>query len=54
MDYNLKMSKMLDFIAGLFVIAWAIGFLYYSLGALVHLLLLIAVALVVIRLNKEK
>jgi hypothetical protein len=53
-DLDFKMSKILYVIAALFLIAWAIGFLYCGLGALIHLLLLVSMILVIIKLVKEK
>ena len=48
------MSKILYGIAILFLIMWAIGFFVYSLGVIIHLLLLVAVIVVIIKIIKEK
>lgn len=48
------MSKILYGLAILFLIVWAIGFFVYSLGLIVHLLLLAAVVIVIIKIIKEK
>ena len=37
-------------LAVIFVIAWAIGFFVYSLGALIHILLVLAVIAILLRL----
>lgn len=44
------MSNLLYIIAVILVIAWAIGFLGYSAGGLIHILLVIAVIAVIFRL----
>ena len=44
------MGNILYLIAVILVIAWAIGFLGYSAGGLIHILLVIAVIAVVLRL----
>ncbi len=44
------MSNLLYIIAVILVIAWAIGFLGYSAGGLIHILLVIAVIAVLFRL----
>lgn len=44
------MSNLLYVIAVIFVIAWALGFFVYSLGSIVHLLLIIAVIAILLRL----
>ncbi len=47
------MSKILNVLAILFLIAWIIGFFIYSLGLIVHLLLLAAVIVVIIEIIKD-
>ena len=44
------MSNLLYAIAIIFVIAWALGFFVYSLGSVVHILLVIAVIAILLRL----
>lgn len=44
------MGNILYVIAVILVIAWAIGFLGYSAGGLIHILLVIAIIAVVLRL----
>jgi hypothetical protein len=44
------MGNILYLIAVILVIAWAIGFLGYSAGGLIHILLVIAIIAVVLRL----
>jgi len=44
------MGNLLYFIAIILVIAWAIGFFAYSLGSVIHILLVIAVIAVILRL----
>ncbi len=44
------MSNLLYVIAVILIIGWAIGFVGYSAGGLIHVLLVIAVVAVVIRL----
>ncbi len=48
------MSNLLYTIAVILVIAWAIGFFAYSVGNIIHLLLLIALIAVILRLIKGK
>jgi hypothetical protein len=43
------MNSILYLIAVLLVILWAIGFFVYSAGALIHLLLVIAVIAILLR-----
>lgn len=45
-----NMGSLLYVIAVILVIAWAIGFLGYNAGGLIHILLVIAVIAVVLRL----
>ena len=44
------MGNILYIIAVILVIAWAIGFIGYSAGGLIHILLVIAVIAIVLRL----
>ncbi|CAN5144842.1 hypothetical protein BH09BAC5_BH09BAC5_28280 [soil metagenome] len=44
------MGNLLYFIAVILIIAWAIGFLGYNAGGLIHILLVIAVVAVLLRL----
>lgn len=44
------MGNLLYVIAVILVIAWAIGFLGYSAGGLIHILLVIAVIAIILRL----
>lgn len=46
----IKMGNLLYVIAVILVIAWAIGFIGYSAGGLIHILLVIAVIAIVLRL----
>lgn len=43
------MSNLLYIIAVVLVIAWAIGFIGYSAGGLIHILLVIAVIAILVR-----
>lgn len=44
------MGNLLYFIAVIILIFWAIGFFGYAIGGLIHLLLVLALVLVVVRL----
>jgi len=44
------MGNLLYIIAVILLIGWAIGFFAYSLGAMIHLLIVIAVIVVLIRI----
>jgi hypothetical protein len=48
------MSNLLYTIAVILVIFWAIGFFAYSAGAIIHILLVIAVIAILFRLIKGK
>ncbi len=48
------MGNLLYAIAVILVIAWAIGFLGYHVGSLIHILLVIAVIAVVLRIIQGK
>ncbi len=55
--YNLKqinMGNLLYTIAVILIIFWAIGFFAYSVGAIIHILLVIAVIAVLLRLIQGK
>jgi hypothetical protein len=43
------MSNLLYFIAVILVIAWAIGFVGYNVGGIIHILLVIAIIAVIFR-----
>jgi len=44
------MGNLLYFIAVILVIAWAIGFFAFSMGSVIHILLVIAIIAVILRL----
>lgn len=44
------MGNLLYIIAVILIIAWAIGFIGYSLGGLIHVLLVIAVIAILLRI----
>ncbi|MDL2141969.1 lmo0937 family membrane protein [Flavobacterium tructae] len=48
------MSNLLYTIALVLVILWALGFFVYSLGSIIHILLVIAVIAVLLRLIKGR
>jgi len=48
------MGSLLYFIAVLLIIAWAIGFFAYSVGGMIHILLVIALIAVIFRLIQGK
>lgn len=50
--HNLVMGNLLYIIAVILVIAWAIGFLGFHAGGIIHILLVIAVIAFVIKLIK--
>lgn len=43
------MSNLLYIVAVILIIAWAVGFIGYSAGGLIHVLLVIAVIAVIVR-----
>ncbi|UPT68298.1 MAG: lmo0937 family membrane protein [Sphingobacteriales bacterium JAD_PAG50586_3] len=47
------MGNLLYIIAVILIIAWAIGFLGYHAGGLIHILLVIAVVAVLLRIIRE-
>ncbi|MDZ7740016.1 MAG: lmo0937 family membrane protein [Bacteroidales bacterium] len=48
------MGNLLYIIAVILIIAWAIGYIGYSAGGLIHVLLVIAVIAIVIKLLQGK
>ncbi|MBP6754552.1 MAG: lmo0937 family membrane protein [Bacteroidia bacterium] len=48
------MSNLLYTIAIIFIIFWGVGFFVYSAGALIHILLVIAVIAILLRLIQGK
>jgi hypothetical protein len=48
------MSNLLYTIAVILIIFWAIGFFAYSVGAIIHILLVIAVIAILLRLIQGK
>jgi hypothetical protein len=48
------MGNLLYLIAVILVIAWAIGFIGYSLGGLIHILLIIAIIAVLLRIIRGR
>jgi hypothetical protein len=44
------MGNLLYIIAVILIIAWAIGFIGYSLGGLIHVLLVIAIVAILLRI----
>lgn len=53
-NFYLKMGNLLYIIAVILVIAWAIGFIGYSLGGLIHILLVIAIIAVLLRIIRGR
>ncbi len=49
-----SMGNLLYVVAVILVIAWAVGFLGYSAGGLIHLLLVIAVIAILLRIISGK
>lgn len=49
----LKNKNLLYVIAAIIVIFWAIGFLIYSVGAIIHTLLIIAIIAIILRIRKN-
>jgi len=43
------MGNLLYFIAVILLIAWAIGFFAYSVGGIIHILLIIAIVAIILR-----
>lgn len=48
------MSNLLYTIAIIFIIFWGVGFFVYSAGALIHILLVLAVIAILLRLIQGK
>jgi hypothetical protein len=48
------MGNLLYIIAVVLIIAWAVGVIAYSLGGLIHILLIIAVIAILLRLIRGK
>lgn len=48
------MGNLLYLIAVILIISWAVGFIGYSAGGLIHILLVIAVIAIVLRLIQGK
>ena len=48
------MGNLLYAVAVILIIVWAIGFLGYSMGGLIHLLLLIAIIAIILRVIQGK
>jgi hypothetical protein len=48
------MGNLLYLIAVILVIAWAIGFVGYNLGGLIHILLVIAIIAVLLRIIRGR
>jgi hypothetical protein len=48
------MNNLLYLIAVILVIAWAIGFIGYNLGGVIHILLVIAVIAIILRVIQGK
>lgn len=48
------MGNLLYFVAVIFVIMWAIGFVGYNIGGLIHILLVIALVAVVFRIIRGR
>jgi len=44
------MGNLLYFVAVILVLGWAVGFFVYSAGAIIHLLLIIAIISVLLRI----
>ncbi len=44
------MENFLYILAVIFVIAWALGFFVYSVGAIIHILLVLAIIAILLRL----
>ena len=48
------MKNLLYIIAVILIIAWAIGFFFYSIGIIIHILLVIAIIAVILRVIQGK
>ncbi|OYU93198.1 MAG: hypothetical protein CFE21_19305 [Bacteroidetes bacterium B1(2017)] len=49
-----KMGNLLYLVAVILIILWAIGFFAYSFGAIIHVLLVIAVIAIILRIIQGK
>ncbi|MDI1307761.1 MAG: lmo0937 family membrane protein [bacterium] len=47
------MQNLLYLVALVLVILWALGFFFYSVGSIIHLLLVFAVIAIIIRIIRE-
>jgi hypothetical protein len=48
------MSNLLYLVAVILIIAWAIGFFAYSVGGIIHILLIIAIIAIIFRIIQGK
>ncbi|MBK7971154.1 MAG: lmo0937 family membrane protein [Bacteroidetes bacterium] len=48
------MNNLLYFIAVILVVFWALGFFVYSIGAVIHFLLVLAVVAIVVRVIRGR
>ena len=48
------MSNLLYTVAVILIILWAVGYFAYNIGAIIHILLLIAVIAIILRLIQGK
>ncbi|VXC06562.1 conserved hypothetical protein [Flavobacterium sp. 9AF] len=48
------MSNLLYLVAVILIIGWALGFFVYSVGSLIHILLVIAVIAIIVRIIQGK
>jgi len=48
------MGDLLYIIAVILIVAWAIGFFVYSIGSIIHILLVIAIIAVILRVIQGK
>jgi membrane protein implicated in regulation of membrane protease activity len=48
------MNRILYIVLLVFIIIWLIGFFFYSLGAAVHILLLIAILAIILRIYMRR
>ncbi len=48
------MGNLLYIIAAILIIAWAIGFIGYNAGGLIHVILVIAAIAIIIKLTQRK
>jgi len=54
MRESTKIGNLLFYVALIFLIAWAIGFLGYNTGGLIHVLLVIAVIALLLRIIRGR